>query len=84
MIDQSKSNNSRCPVCGGLKVPGTTTFTAELDFGVVVVRKVAADVCDQCGEEWISPDVARKLEEIVEHARKERHQVDVLEMRAET
>ncbi len=71
---------SRCPLCGGKKVPGAVTFTAELGFGVIVVRKVKALVCDQCGEEWIAPEVARRLEEIVERARKERHQVEVLEM----
>ena len=73
---------ARCPLCGGTKVPGTATFTAELGFGVVIVRKVKATVCDQCGGEWIAPDVARRLEEIVERARRERHQVEVLEMPA--
>ena len=78
----SKPAEDKCPVCGGRKVPGTTTFTAELGFGVVVVRKVKALVCQQCGEEWISPETARRLEEIVERARKERHQVEILEMPA--
>ncbi len=71
---------SRCPLCGGEKAPGTTTFTAELGFGVVVVRKVKALVCAQCGEGWIAPDAARKIEEIVERARRDHHQVEVLEM----
>jgi YgiT-type zinc finger domain-containing protein len=71
---------SRCPLCGGEKSPGTTTFTAELGFGVVVVRKVKAQVCAQCGEAWIAADAARKIEEIVERARRDHHQVEVLEM----
>ncbi len=71
---------SRCPLCGGGKAPGTTTFTAELGFGVVVVRKVKAQVCGQCGEAWVAPDAARKIEEIVERARRDHHQVEVLEM----
>ncbi len=70
-----------CPVCGGTKEPGRTTFTAELGFGVVVVRNVKAAVCGQCGEEWIDPDAARRLEEIVAQARRDRHQVEVLEMK---
>ncbi len=73
-------SKSLCPLCGGEKAPGTTTFTAELGFGVVVVRKVKALVCSQCGEEWIAPDAARKIEEIVERARRDHHQVEVLEM----
>jgi hypothetical protein len=33
---------SQCPLCGGTKKPGTTTFTAELEFGIVMVRSVPA------------------------------------------
>ncbi len=73
------SGPNRCPLCGGLKTPGTATFTAELGFGVVVVRKVEAQVCAQCGEEWIAPSAARHLETAVERARRHRHQVEVLE-----
>ena len=55
------SEEGKCPLCGGRKVPGTTTFAAELGFGVVVVRKVKALVCGQCGEEWIPPETARRF-----------------------
>lgn len=79
-MDTAGSCENQCPRCGGSRAPGKATFTAEFGFGVVVVRNVKATVCDQCGEEWIAPDVARRLEEIVERARKERHQVEVLEM----
>ncbi len=34
-----KVQPSLCPIChGGHKQPGTTTFTVELGFGVIVVR----------------------------------------------
>ena len=38
-----------CPLCGGAKRRGSTTFTADLGFGVVVIRNVPASVCGQCG-----------------------------------
>ena len=67
-----------CPIChGGIKQPGTTTFTVDLGFGVVVVRKVPADVCDQCGSDWIDDNVAEKLEQIVDAARKKHPIVEV-------
>jgi YgiT-type zinc finger domain-containing protein len=56
---------------------GTTTFTADLDFGVVVVRKVPATVCSQCGADWIDDQIAKQLENIVNDARKKRLQVEV-------
>ena len=69
---------SRCPLCGGRKALGKTTFSVDLGFGVVVIRNVAAMICDQCGEEWIAPDVARKLEKLVEEARQKKLQVEVM------
>ena len=72
-----KKAKDLCPVCGGTKRSGTATFTAELGFGVVVVRYVPALVCSQCGADWISDKVAGKLESLVEEARKKRLQVEV-------
>jgi YgiT-type zinc finger domain-containing protein len=71
------STNDLCPLCGGKKTAGTTTFSADLGSGVVVVRDVRATVCSQCGEEWIDNETARQLEEIVNDARKRRLQVEV-------
>lgn len=73
---------SLCPLCGGPKAPGTTTFTAEIGTGVVVVRHVGATVCTQCGEEWIDNETARKLESIVTDARAKRRQVEVADLAA--
>ena len=65
-----QSKTKSCPVChGGYKQPGTTTFTVELGFGVVVVRNVPAQVCDLCGTDWLEDDVAQALENIVKKAR---------------
>jgi YgiT-type zinc finger domain-containing protein len=69
-----------CPLCGGTQQPGTTTFTAELGFGVVVIRHVPATVCAQCGTDWIADDVAERLEFLVDDVRKKRLQVEVLSL----
>lgn len=72
-----ENSASICPLCGGSKRAGTTTFTAELGFGVVVIRNVPALVCDQCGTDWISDEVAARIEELVKGARKRHFQVEV-------
>jgi YgiT-type zinc finger domain-containing protein len=72
-----ENSSSICPLCGGSKRAGITTFTAELGFGVVVVRNVPALVCAQCGADWIADEVAARLEALVEDARKRRFQVEV-------
>lgn len=66
-----------CPLCRGTKKEGKTTFTADLGFGVVVVREVPATVCSQCGADWIGDAIAEKLEKIVENARRKHHLVEV-------
>ena len=68
---------TQCPLCGGGRKPGTTTFTADLEFGVVVVRAVPAMVCSQCGADWIQDDAAARIEAIVQDAKKKRLQVEV-------
>ncbi|MEO7299271.1 MAG: type II toxin-antitoxin system MqsA family antitoxin [Verrucomicrobiota bacterium] len=71
------SKPDQCPLCGGNKTSGETTFTADLGSGVVVVRRVRATVCSQCGEEWIDDATARRLEQVVKEARSSHREVEV-------
>lgn len=71
------SINPICPLCSGHKTAGTTTFTTDLGSGVVVVRRVPATVCSQCGEEWIDDAAARQLEQVVNEARLHHREVEV-------
>ena len=73
----NKKNKLKCPLCGGTIKTGKTTFTAELGFGIVVVRNVKADVCSQCGADWIDDSTASKLETIVTDARKKQLTVEI-------
>jgi len=66
-----------CPICGGKMTEGTTTFTVDLGFGVVVVRDVPARVCALCGDASFSDSVAETLESIVETARQKHEEVAV-------
>jgi YgiT-type zinc finger domain-containing protein len=77
-----KTSPDRCPLCGGVKKEGKTTFTVDLGFGVVVVRDVPATVCSQCGADWIGDAVSERLEGIVNDARKKHHLVEVTTMTA--
>ena len=76
------ANPGRCPLCGGEKRPGVTTFAVDLKFGVVVVvRDVPALVCETCGDAWIDDPVAEKLEAIVDDARSKQAVVEVTHWR---
>ena len=72
-------NIGHCPLCGGEKQPGTTTFAVDLKFGVVVVREVPAFVCTKCGDAWIDDPVAAKLEGFVAEARRKHTMVEIMQ-----
>jgi YgiT-type zinc finger domain-containing protein len=71
---------SQCPLCGGKIEAGTTTFTADLKSGVVVVRNVPALVCTQCGEGWMEDTVSQELEKIAARAKQLNSQLEMVSM----
>ena len=74
-----KNIKDRCPICQGYKIEATTTFTVDLDFGVVVVRHVPAIVCEQCSTEWIDDVNAEKLESLINEAKVKHSMVEISE-----
>jgi YgiT-type zinc finger domain-containing protein len=61
----------KCVLCRtGETRLGTATETYEIDGTVVVVRGVPAQVCQQCGESCTDEATTRRLEAIVEKARR--------------
>ncbi len=75
---KNEATAHRCPLCGGHIEQGETVFTAELGFGVVVVRHVPATTCRDCGESWLDDETADRLETMVDRARREQSQVEVI------
>ena len=52
----------KCMVCKhGETRQGHTTVTLERDGGALVIRKVPAEVCENCGEAYVSAEVTRSL-----------------------
>ena len=67
-----------CPVCKhGSTTAGTATVTLERDGSTLVFKHVPAQVCDNCGEEYLDEDVAARLLDIAEDAAKTGVMVDV-------
>ncbi len=48
---------------------GKTVMTFQMgEWEIVVIRDVPALICEQCGEEYVDNDTAKKVEEKVERA----------------
>jgi len=76
-----KSAKNLCPLCGGFKKEGTTTFTVDMKETLVVIRNVPATLCSLCGNEWFSDEVSTSIENIVEEAKNIHRQVEVTQYR---
>jgi len=55
----------KCYFCKGQMKDGTTTFMAEVDNCVIVIKNVPARVCSQCEEAIFSMETAKRIEEMV-------------------
>jgi YgiT-type zinc finger domain-containing protein len=52
----------KCTICKtGHTHPGITTVTLQRDNTVVVIRDVPADICEDCGEYYLSEPIARRV-----------------------
>jgi YgiT-type zinc finger domain-containing protein len=58
-----------CPMCrnGDLKA-GEATVALDRDDLMLVVRGVPAQICENCGEEYLDEDVTARVLEIAEQA----------------
>ncbi len=52
----------RCLICNQAEtIPGTTTVTLERDSLTMVIKKVPAQVCPNCGEAYVDEGTAAQL-----------------------
>jgi YgiT-type zinc finger domain-containing protein len=62
-----------CFVCKGTVNKGFSSFTADINGRVVIVRNVPARICDQCGDTCYDTETAKRLEEIVDSLIEQAH-----------
>jgi len=70
----------KCVVCkSGETRAGHTTVTLEREGAALVVRKVPAQVCENCGEAYVSAEVTRTLLQSAREALRAGVEVDIRE-----
>ena len=69
----------KCLICkGGETQAGLVTVTLEREGTTVVLKGVPADVCDNCGEYYLSETVTGAVLALAEDAVKRRTELEVL------
>ncbi len=72
-----------CVICkSGKTNPGHVTVTLQRADTTVIFKEVPADVCENCGEYYLSEDVTAKLLERAEEAVKKGIEVEILKYAA--
>ncbi len=68
----------KCIVCKQADTgPGVTTVTLERDGATFVVREVPAQVCPNCGEDYVDANITAELLNTAERLSQAGAQVDV-------
>jgi len=62
--------SDQCDFCGGELVSGKTTLEIWHKGDLVIIRDVPADICQQCGEAYLSVETSEQLDRFLdEHHR---------------
>lgn len=55
-----------CSACGSRLRRETITYTQTIGDKVYIVADVVADVCSQCGEQFLTPDTVDEIQALIE------------------
>ncbi|MCD4823899.1 MAG: type II toxin-antitoxin system MqsA family antitoxin [Phycisphaerae bacterium] len=68
-----------CVICKqGETRSGTTTVTLESGRTTVIIKAVPAEVCENCGEYYLSEEVTEKVHKLAEQAVQHGVEIEVL------
>lgn len=69
----------KCVICKtGMLHPGYATVTLHRDNSVVVIKQTPADICDNCGEYYLSDAVTETVLQLAEDALRKGTEIEVL------
>ncbi|TBW55212.1 type II toxin-antitoxin system MqsA family antitoxin [Marinobacter halodurans] len=73
----------KCLICKQGEIhPGTTTVALTRGETTVVIKNVPADICENCGEYYLSEEISGKILVMAEEAVKLNHEVEVIQFAA--
>ncbi|MHB1416007.1 MAG: type II toxin-antitoxin system MqsA family antitoxin [Chloroflexota bacterium] len=73
----------KCVICKqGETSPGEVTVTLQRGDTIVVLKGVPAEVCDNCGEYYLSEEITRRLLERAEEAVARGAEVEIIRFAA--
>lgn len=73
----------KCVICKTGEIhPGTTSVTLQRGGTTVVIKDVPAEICENCGEYYLSEEVSERVLTMAESAVKNNAEIEVLRFAA--
>lgn len=73
----------KCGICKTEELhPGETTVTLNRKGSTVIIKNVPADVCDNCGEHYLSAEMTDRVLTLAEDAARKGAEIEVLRLAA--
>ena len=69
----------KCIECGANAKKSTSTSVTDLGNCLIIVRNVTCYKCDECNEIIFTADVVKKLEQIIESAKKLMQDISIVD-----
>jgi YgiT-type zinc finger domain-containing protein len=80
---QEKERAMKCTICKqGETRPGRTTVVLERGKTTVVIKDVPAEICENCGEYYLTEEMTAKVMEMAEEAVRHNAEIEVLRFAA--
>lgn len=67
-----------CILCKANLTKGNVNHIVDLGEGIIIIKNVPANICEQCGEYYVDTQIALKLEAIVEEVKKSKAEVLII------
>ncbi|RJP26852.1 MAG: type II toxin-antitoxin system MqsA family antitoxin [Candidatus Abyssobacteria bacterium SURF_5] len=73
----------RCVICKqGETRPGTATVTLQREESTIIIKDVPAEICENCGEYYLSESITEKVMTRAEESIKKGAEVEILRFAA--
>jgi YgiT-type zinc finger domain-containing protein len=81
MILPQKNEVMDCVICkNGTTEPGKVTVTLERGSSLIAIKEVPADVCNNCGEYYLSAEMTKEVLKRAEEAFGKGVEIEVIKM----
>ena len=71
----------KCTFYKGATREGLSTFTADFEDCIVIIRNVPSHICEQCGETYYTTEVMQQVYRIVQSVRETMSEITVVNYR---